>query len=444
MIHTMGKIEFVIWGAGQRCEEILSYFVSKKQNVVAIVEGDVNKHGIFLNNIPIISKDTYLSQYKMIPIIVTPRGFEQEIIDDLKKEGIFWAFSYWGNTRSEMGSFCIQASSDKIINDNSAYDNILIYGWSVLTFLVYNFLLENSFHPKIILPSNCSPQNKEFANRYLDCDFINLKSLPHNNGRIILAMKPSDKDMNLLKSSGNSIESYYNLTFRSDWFYNPAIEQFHNIHQGKRGFVVANGPSLKISDLDLLHQHGDICIGMNRVYAGFPYTEWRPDYYILIDWAGAEFRNGKTFFCGKKANFLGDLAWPFVEKNGGIPKDTYCYHEFNHFQGDRALGFSDDFAQGTYWGLSVSYDALQLAVYLGFSEIYLIGQDCCNYDYNPEHQHFVKEYSTRRIDLRDELLNSYEVAKAFADEHPSVKIYNATRGGKLEAFKRVDFDSLFE
>ncbi len=37
---------------------------------------------------------------------------------------------------------------------------------------------------------------------------------------------------------------------------------------------------------------------------------------------------------------------------------------------------------------------------------------------------------------------SYELCKEFAEKN-GVKIYNATRGGKLEVFERVDFDSLF-
>ena len=38
---------------------------------------------------------------------------------------------------------------------------------------------------------------------------------------------------------------------------------------------------------------------------------------------------------------------------------------------------------------------------------------------------------------------AYEAARKYADAH-GIKIYNATRGGCLEAFPRVDFDSLFE
>ena len=37
---------------------------------------------------------------------------------------------------------------------------------------------------------------------------------------------------------------------------------------------------------------------------------------------------------------------------------------------------------------------------------------------------------------------AYDYARKYADSN-GIKIYNATRGGCLEAFQRVNFDSLF-
>ena len=38
---------------------------------------------------------------------------------------------------------------------------------------------------------------------------------------------------------------------------------------------------------------------------------------------------------------------------------------------------------------------------------------------------------------------AFEFAEEYSKEH-GFRIYNATRGGALEAFERVDFDSLFK
>ncbi len=40
------------------------------------------------------------------------------------------------------------------------------------------------------------------------------------------------------------------------------------------------------------------------------------------------------------------------------------------------------------------------------------------------------------------MIYAFNVAKEYADQN-GVKIYNATRGGMLESFERIDLDSLF-
>jgi len=89
------------------------------------------------------------------------------------------------------------------------------------------------------------------------------------------------------------------------------------------------------------------------------------------------------------------------------------------------------------------YDgALQLAAYMGFTEIYLLGTDCQQYD-DDEKMHFTSDYSVVKSILNlNKIISAYEVAKEYAEAH-GIKIYNATRGGSLEVFQRVDFDSLF-
>ena len=79
---------------------------------------------------------------------------------------------------------------------------------------------------------------------------------------------------------------------------------------------------------------------------------------------------------------------------------------------------------------------------MGFKEIYLLGVDC-NYKGK---LHF---YNSDKLEKKminhneDGMIKCYRSAKKYADEH-GIKIFNATRGGALEVFPRVDFDSLFE
>jgi hypothetical protein len=83
-----------------------------------------------------------------------------------------------------------------------------------------------------------------------------------------------------------------------------------------------------------------------------------------------------------------------------------------------------------------------MAAYMGFNEIYLIGADC-NYSVDENKQHFMKSgyYATNYATIGNEMLFAYSVAKKELDKM-GVKVYNATRGGMLEKFPRVDLDEV--
>ncbi len=55
-------------------------------------------------------------------------------------------------------------------------------------------------------------------------------------------------------------------------------------HRGRRGFIVGNGPSLRMEDLDRLQS--EISFGSNKIYLAFDKTAWRPTYYSVIDVLG--------------------------------------------------------------------------------------------------------------------------------------------------------------
>ena len=80
---------------------------------------------------------------------------------------------------------------------------------------------------------------------------------------------------------------------------------------------------------------------------------------------------------------------------------------------------------------------------MGKKNINLIGADC---DFQPDKKlHFVEHDGSIDATLDTAAARNfagYRMAKEFAEEN-HVSIYNATHGGKLEFFKRVDFDSLF-
>ena len=52
------------------------------------------------------------------------------------------------------------------------------------------------------------------------------------------------------------------------------LAAFHNVHTGKRCFIIANGPSLRQTNLSLLKN--EITIGMNRIYLNSAETGFTP------------------------------------------------------------------------------------------------------------------------------------------------------------------------
>ncbi len=54
-----------------------------------------------------------------------------------------------------------------------------------------------------------------------------------------------------------------------------------DIHRGERCFVVGNGPSLKVDDLDKLV--GEITFASHRIFLDFEQTQWWPTYYAMCD-----------------------------------------------------------------------------------------------------------------------------------------------------------------
>jgi hypothetical protein len=110
---------------------------------------------------------------------------------------------------------------------------------------------------------------------------------------------------------------------------------------------------------------------------------------------------------------------------------------------------------GVYTGDTVIIDfCLPLAHFMGFKEVFLLGCDCSIGNYtgsDSKSRHFYSEsaHATRqqsdeylKYEWQNKIFFSYEVAKN-AFECSGRKIFNATDGGELEVFERVDFDSLF-
>lgn len=269
----------------------------------------------------------------------------------------------------------------------------------------------------------------------------------------------------LVSESREIVYDIYNAL--SDWGKNTKkIEKFYNYHNNERCFVIGNGPSLTIHDLEKLNE--EITFASNSIYALYNYTNWRPTYYCAAD----------TIFCkqimtnkedilmlmdGCKAAFTTIMSEAFQFREDAVMDRLYYYRRKCD---ETKPEFSKDCSEQIYTAGTITYEMLQLAVYMGIKQIYLLGidfsfsverrnnvfvkNDVCNHIKEIEEEEekrvsnaIFEQYGVTYFADTDWQLAGYQKAKQYADAH-GIKIYNATRGGKLEVFPRVDFDSLFD
>lgn len=217
-----------------------------------------------------------------------------------------------------------------------------------------------------------------------------------------------------------------------------------NRHAGEKAVIVANGASLNRMDLSCLKD--EITIGLNKIFLGFKKFNFYPRYYIAI--------NDKVIAQSVEQIRRLNCVKFISKRNGGlIPENALAYHVNTQ---DPPARFSHDIAQGLHEGWTVTYAALQIAYYLGFKEVVIIGMDH-RYEYigipNEEHQldgpdpnHFTPEYfgGGQKWDNPD-LANSeesYRIARV-EYEKDGRRIIDATVDGACAIFEKADYRKLF-
>ncbi len=223
------------------------------------------------------------------------------------------------------------------------------------------------------------------------------------------------------------------------------LRKFKNIHKGERVFITCPGPSMTIKDLELLKN--EYTIGVNSITKAYEFTNWRPTYYALIDIFAFGKYLSENDVCGNtfchREGFFHFRSNPKT-KNG---RESYLLVDYSNHRPDwmekKKIKYSDDISVCVYDGFTVTNMAIQLAIYMGFKQIYIIGADC---DYSKPKIHFIEmpddkeKISAGWLPAATDLsIDGYKAIKEFAYKR-GCEIYNVTRGGKLEVFYRENVD----
>lgn len=240
------------------------------------------------------------------------------------------------------------------------------------------------------------------------------------------------------KEAENRAGGYRDIRFEG-------IKKYKGLHTGERCFIIATGPSLRIADVEMLFE--EYTFGMNSICKIFDDTSWRPTYFGIQDCNVYE-KLEQTILdvYGHKDNvFVSDIIaerFKIPDNFQQFPWDA-VYHD-NQLEIDRYFArFSEDCYSIVYDGYSITYSLLQIAIYMGFKEIYLLGADC-SYKRGAQN-HFAESGFVDKNEEKnhDKMITGYKEAKKYADTH-SIRIVNCTRGGMLEVFPRMSLEEVLK
>jgi glycosyltransferase involved in cell wall biosynthesis len=228
--------------------------------------------------------------------------------------------------------------------------------------------------------------------------------------------------------------------------------------RGERCIIIGNGPSINQTDLTKLRNEHTFAV--NGIFYKAAEMGFDPTFYIVED--SSVMKENIEAIKAYRGQYK---LFPTIYRNLHPKEENVLFFLMNRGFYERESPafcvprFSTDASRRVYCGQSVTHINLQLAYYFGFSEVYLIGVDfsyvipesairkgdlITSTEDDPNHFHgdyFGKGKTWKDPKLHRVKLN-YELARDMF-EADGRKVFNATKGGKLEVFERAEYDAIF-
>jgi hypothetical protein len=224
------------------------------------------------------------------------------------------------------------------------------------------------------------------------------------------------------------------------------LAELKDIHKGERCFIIGNGPSLKQTDLGRLKN--EYTFGLNRIYLLFPELGFQTTFFVIINDLVIEqckddisSLSMPKFFSWHSRRFFSLESLP----------GTFLYTTYDN------PAFARDVRHRVWESATVTYVALQLAFHMGFGQVILIGVDhtsnvpgkanttIISQGDDPNHfnpAYFGKGFRWQLPDFETSEIG-YRLARQVY-EADGRQVLDATIGGKLTIFPKIEYLSLFK
>ena len=246
-------------------------------------------------------------------------------------------------------------------------------------------------------------------------------------------------------------------------------EKFHNIHKGKRCFIIGSGPS--VNNVDFSRLSSEYTFTVNHLTRFKDFEKLNTNYHLFGDERIFRLSSDNSvdeeslFYLKKLYESSNDIHFfavysskRFFEENTDLKKINYFYNVLEFYDGYRD-GF--DITKSIPWFPTCIDYCIFLAMYMGFSEIYPFGCECTGFskllnvdaltygytdsvnERNRIEKQIKKYGASEELQLWADILKTYDYLEKYS-KSKSVKIVNCTDGGILESFERMSLDDVLK
>ena len=246
-------------------------------------------------------------------------------------------------------------------------------------------------------------------------------------------------------------------------------KKFRNMYLNNRCFILCNGPSINNQKIEMLKD--EIVFGVSTGYLHDKYKIIHPKFHCLPQFTYNDAGLNKAYYAQNYLKKMEKNVYPdteiffnisekrLIEENGLFKNYKINYVYFGKsFDNIKKPYLIDKVIPSVQ---SVPIMCIMIAIYMGFNKIYLIGTehdagistDKYIHAYKNEinerdsgsigkdNKIILKKLECFRMNVR--LFQQYRYLHYIAEQN-GIKIYNATAGGILDEFPRVEFEKILK